>query len=271
MLAFGGVGVLISLAERYSPRAGRSDVDGVVLGFTLGLALVVAVLLSYTTGLAKDNALGAWLAGMGRSSASRRRQRLQRGLVVAQIAVSVVLLTGAGLLGPHDAPAGRGGHRIRRRRRGADAGGAGASRKPRTPPSRWRLYQRMRERVAALPGVTTVGLGSSMPLRNPVVQFEVKAEGRPLAPGEPMPRADYRTASPEYFRAAGIPLVAGREFDASDRMGGPMVVILNKTLADRLFPGIDPARAQDRVDRRRSAVHRGERRVAHRRRRSGGH
>jgi hypothetical protein len=65
------------------------------------------------------------------------------------------------------------------------------------------LYERMRHRIAALPGVATVGLASDMPLRNPGVQFEVKAEGRAVAPNEPMPRADYRTASPEYFRAAG--------------------------------------------------------------------
>jgi predicted permease len=68
----------------------------------------------------------------------------------------------------------------------------------------------------------------------------VKAEGRPLAAGEPIPRAEFRTASPEYFRAAGIPVLRGREFESTDRTGSALVVILNKTLADHLFPGRDP-------------------------------
>ena len=112
LVAFAGVGMLISFAERYSPRANEIRVDGVVLAFTLILALVVAVMLSYAPKLAKDSALGTWLAGGGkRATGNLRRQRLQRGLVVAQIAVSVVLLTGAGLLTPHHAAAVGGGYR----------------------------------------------------------------------------------------------------------------------------------------------------------------
>jgi putative ABC transport system permease protein len=71
-------------------------------------------------------------------------------------------------------------------------------------------------------------------------QLEIKAEGRPLAAGEAMPRAEYRTASPEYFHAAGIPLLKGREFTSTDRAGSGLVVMINKTLADKLFPDTDP-------------------------------
>jgi predicted permease len=239
VVAFGGVGMLTSLAARYSPRATEIRVDGVVLGFTLALAVLVAVILSYAPKLVRETALGAWLAGAGKSSASSRRQRLQRGLVVAQVAVSVVLLTGAGLLTRTMA-------RLAEVDTGFDAadevltmevpvdeGGRSAA-------DQVALYQRMRSELAGLPGVTEVGVGSTMPLRNSGFQLEVKAEGRPLAPGEPMPRADYRTASPEYFRAAGIPLVAGREFAATDGRDAPLVAILNRTLAERLFPGVDP-------------------------------
>src|SRR5213075_1312031 len=91
--------LLISLAERYSPRANEIRLDGMVLSFTLLLSLVVAVILSYAPKLAKEGSLAAWVAaGVNRMSGGVRRQRLQRGLVVAQIAVSVILLTGAGLL-----------------------------------------------------------------------------------------------------------------------------------------------------------------------------
>jgi len=102
------------------------------------------------------------------------------------------------------------------------------------------LYERMKLEIGAIPGVTEVGLGSTMPLRAAGFQLEVKAENRPLATGEPMPRAEFRTASPEYFRAAGIPLKKGREFTTMDRDSGARVVILNETLAKRLFGDKDP-------------------------------
>ena len=113
----------------------------------------------------------------------------------------------------------------------------------------------MRREIAALPGVIEVGLGSTMPLRSSRCRFEVKAEGKALAAGEAMPRAEFRTASPEYFRAAGIPLLKGREFAATDRPGAGKVVIINQTLADKLLPGRGPDRQARRVDGRRAALH----------------
>ncbi len=237
VIAFGGVGMLTTFADRYSPRASEIRVDAVVLGFTLGLAAIVAVILSYAPRFVRESALGAWLAGAGKSSASRRRQRLQRGLVVAQVAVSVVLLTGAGLL-----------TRTMLRLSQVDHGVAAADRVltmevpvdfAAGPSDHAGMFDRLRQQLATLPGVEQVAVGSTMPLRNSGFQLDVKAEGRTLGPGEAMPRADYRTASPEYFRAAGIPLLAGRYFDETDRASGRNVII-NTTLAGRLFPGLDP-------------------------------
>jgi len=68
----------------------------------------------------------------------------------------------------------------------------------------------------------------------------VKAENHPIAPNEPMPASEYRTANPDYFKASGIPLLKGREFSTTDRATSPRVVIINKTLADLFFPGKDP-------------------------------
>jgi predicted permease len=167
-----------------------------------------------------------------------RRQRLQRSLVVAQIAVSVILLTGAGLLTrtmlqlsevktgltteniltmevPFDFEA----------KKDEDAKAA---------------FERMQLEVAALPGVSEVGIASTMPLRATEAVLDVRADGRPLANGEAIPRADYRTVSPGYFHAAGIPLLKGREFQETDTKTSAKVVILNKSLADRLFGDRDP-------------------------------
>jgi putative ABC transport system permease protein len=102
------------------------------------------------------------------------------------------------------------------------------------------LYDRMRREIRAIPGVIEVGLGSTIPLRSSMVAFDLKAEGKAQAPGEAIPHADFRTASPEYFRAAGIPLLKGREFSGADQPGGARVVIINQTLAEKFFPGEDP-------------------------------
>jgi len=186
-----------------------------------------------------ESALGAWLTGAGKSSASGRRQRLQRLLVVAQVAVSVVLLTGAGLLTRTLLELDRvdtgfdASDEVLTMEVPVDAAGRSAA-------DQVGLYQRMQAELAALPGVVQVGAGSTLPLHNSGFQLEVKAEGQALASGEPMPRADYRTASPDFFRAAGIPLVAGRTFEAADGATSPLVAVLNRTLAERLFPGVDP-------------------------------
>src|SRR5687768_17587473 len=239
LLAFAGVRMLIAFAERYSPRAGEIRIDGAVLGFTLALAVLVAVLLSFAQKLAPERALSAALsASAKRASGGLRRQRLQRTLVVAQIAVSMILLTGAGLL-------------IRTMQRlaivdpGLNAENVLTMEVPvdfGAQPNDVVIarYEQMRNELAALPSVIQVGVGSTVPLRRAGFQLEVKAEGRAVAPNEPVPQAEYRTASPEYFEAAGIPLLAGRTFSSTDRKGSAPVVVLNKALADRLFPDQDP-------------------------------
>jgi predicted permease len=239
IIAVAGVKLLVSFAERYSPRANEIRLDSMVLGFTLLLSLIVAVLLSYAPKLAKEGSLAAWVAaGVNRMSAGVKRQRLQRSLVVAQIAVSVILLTGAGLLTRtmlqlSEVKTGLNTEQILTMEVPFDYG----ARKDEDAKA---LFNRMRLELAALPGVTEVGVGSTVPLRAADVQLEVKAEGRTLQSGEAMPRADYRTVGPSFFRASGVPLLKGREFAETDTKDAGSVVIINKTLADQLFPGRDP-------------------------------
>ena len=240
LLAVGGVGMLIAFAERFSPRAGEIRIDGAVLGFTVGMVVLVAVLLSFAPRLARDHALGAALAaGARRTTAGVRRQRLQQALVVAQVAVSVMLLTGAGLLT-------RTMQRLAVVDTGLNAQNVLTMEVPldfetqTDVPAAIAMYERMQRELAALPGVSQVAFGSTVPLRAAGFVLDIKAENRPPAPGEPMPRSEYRTVSPDYFRTAGIPMLLGREFTSTDRDGSARVVILNKALADRLFPGQDP-------------------------------
>ena len=248
VLAVGGVRLLVALAARYSPRANEIRLDPVTLGFALGLSVAVALLLSFVAALPREGTLGSWIsAAAGRLSGGLRKQRLQRALVVAQIAVSVVLLAGAGLL-----------TRTMIRLADVDTGlkteQVLAIDVPLLSPSQLSgtanilqadaaakaNYERMRGEISTIPGVVDVGLGSTMPLSLALGSLDVKAEGRTPAVGEAVPHADFRTADPDYFHAAGIPLLAGRTFTLTDRMGSGRVVIINRVLADRLFPGEDP-------------------------------
>jgi predicted permease len=163
---------------------------------------------------------------------------LERTLVFEQIVVSVNLFTGAGLLTRTmlqlpEVKTGLTSEQVLTMEVPFDYG----SRKDIEAKA---LFERMRLEVAAIPGVKEVGIGSTMPLKATDVQLEVKADGRALALGEAVPRADYRTVGPSFFSAAGVPIVSGRAFAETDGKDAAPVVILNKTLADKLFPGRDP-------------------------------
>ncbi len=250
VIAIGGAGLLKSLAERYSPRASEISLDPVVLGFTFALSVTIALLLSFAASLPKEGTFAAWIsAGVRRMTGGVKKQRLQRGLVVAQVAVSVVLLAGAGLLTRtmlqlSDVSTGLKTEEVLTMPVSLIAPSQFTTAAPAEimaiDATAKGAYERMRSEIRALPGVIEVGVGSTMPLRSSMIQLEVKAEGKAVASGEATPRADARTASPEYFRAAGIPLLKGREFFATDRFGSGRVVIINQTLADKFFPNEDP-------------------------------
>jgi putative ABC transport system permease protein len=244
LIAIGGVRLLVSLASRYSPRANEIRLDASVLAFTLLLSVTLALLLSFVASLPQEGTFASIIAAGGRRmSGGLRKQRLQRGLVIAQVAVSVVLLAGAGLL-------------TRTMVRLSDVSTGLRTEEVLTMPVQLldfsgvfdaqadavakERYERMRSEIRALPGVIEVGVGSPMPLHASDVKFEIKVDGKSLASGEAVPSAEFRTASPEYFRAAGIPLLAGREFASTDRVGCDRVVIVNRTLADKYFPHEDP-------------------------------
>jgi putative ABC transport system permease protein len=202
--------------------------------------VLVAGLLAFAPRVGDERSLGSSLvSGGSRTTAGGRRRRLQQALVVTQVAVSVILLTGAGLL-------------VRSMRALAAVDPGLETRNVLTmevptdftanpdPAATLASYERMQTELSTLPGVSIVGVGSNVPLRRSGFLLEIRAEGRPVSPGEPQPTSEYRTADPGYFRASGIPLLKGREFTSTDRRENGMVVIINETLAQRLFGDQDP-------------------------------
>ena len=239
LVAIAGGGTLSRFIGRYSPRADEIQIDWTVLVFAVLLAVMIAVLLSFVPRVGAEHSLGAGLAaGSLKTSGTERRKRLQQALVVTQVAVSVVLLSGAGLL-----------VRSMQRLAAVDPGLNAKNVLTMEVPLDFtattdfakagQRYEEMQRQLATLPGVEIVGLGSTVPLRASQILLELKAEARTIENGV-TPSAEYRTADPGYFRAAGIPLLKGRDFTAGDRQTSDKVVILNKTLADRLFANVDP-------------------------------
>lgn len=238
LLALVGVDTLSRFVARFSPRADEIQVDWIVLAFTALLAVLIAVLLSYAPRVGTEHSLGAGLAaGSVKTSGSARRKRLQQALVVTQVAVSVVLLSGAGLL-----------VRSMLRLAAVDPGLNPKNALTMEVPLDFtavtdfaqagRRYEEMRRELETLPGVEVVGMGFTVPLRASEVLLEIKAEARKIEGATPT--AEYRTADPGYFRASGIPLRKGREFNPGDGPSSGKVVILNQTLANRLFSDVDP-------------------------------
>ena len=242
IIAIGGAGLLTAFAARYSSRATEIRLDGTVLGFAIAVSVSLALLLSLMARMPKEGTLASAISVGRRTSGGLRKQRLQRWLVVVQVAVSVMLLAGAGLL-----------TQTLMRLSKVDTGlkteevltmtvtllTRVEQRNPADVTAAVQRFDRMRRELAALPGVITTAAGS-IPLRRTGVVWEVKTEGREPPAGEELPRAEMRAASPEYFRAAGIPIINGRPFLTTDAVGSAPAVIINRTLADRLFPGEDP-------------------------------
>jgi predicted permease len=255
-IAIVGVRLLTSLAARYSARANEIRLDGQVLAFTFAIAVVLALLLSVLASLPREGSFAERIAaGVRRLTGDARKQRLQRGLVVAQVAVSVVLLAGAGLLTRTMVQLSQVNTGLKSEEvltvqvpllQMSNVASTGTD--PRevfkavmqSDAAAKVRYDQMRREIVGLPGVLEVGVGSSTPLKASMTAFEVKAEGKSVKVGEATPRADVRTAAPEYFSAAGIPLIKGRAFAATDGVDAAKVVIINQTLADKFFPGEDP-------------------------------
>lgn len=239
-IAVAGTGLLSTFVARMTNRAGEIELDGVVLGFTIAVTAVVAVLLSFAPRVGSDHQLGAAItSGTTRTTGSQRRRRLQQALVVTQIAVSVILLTGTGLLV-------KSMQRLAAVDPGLDTRNVLTMEVPMDfttlgpGNNAYRNYERMTREIGAIPGVEIAAVGSNIPLRLTGFQLDVKAEGRAIASGEPQPAAEYRTADSGYFRAAGMKLLQGRDFLATDGAAAPRVAIVNQTLAKLLWPGQDP-------------------------------
>jgi predicted permease len=233
------VSILGRYAARFSVRANDLHLDATLVWFGIGLALAASVFLAYVPRLPSAQAPAAGLAGGGTRSATGAHRRL-RTFAVTQITASFLLLAGAGILV-------RTLYDLASQPPPFDTTRVLAINLPpvvngRTPQQQQDLRREIVRRVSALPGVQHVATGFSVPWRDSQglgISFAFAVQGATRRNGDADPRARFRSISPRYFSALGIRLLEGRDFDESDRDGSDRVVIVSKSVADRLFPGRD--------------------------------
>ena len=233
------VPVLGQYAARFSVRALDLTVDASVLWVGVGLALSAAVVLAFVPRLPSADAA----AGLGLSSGSVRitsgTNRRLRLFAVTQIAASFVLLAGAGMLlkaliALQQAPTGFETRQVLVVNVPVVSYG-------RTVDQTVTFYQEIMRRIERLPGVDRVSAGSSVPWREGGFYLQFSVERHARVDGEEDPRARPRTVSPGFFRALGVPIVAGRDFNEHDRRDGEEVVIVSQSVAQRMFPSVEAA------------------------------
>lgn len=236
-LAAVGIELLVANAGGL-PRIALVRLDGETLALALALTLPVTVLGGVGPALL---VAGRGVAGLASRSVthSRARRRVTSFLVVAEIALAVVLLTGAGLLvrslGRVLAvdPGFRPDHLLTLE---IDASGP----RYRDDASRWQMQGRVLEAVRAVPGVVAVGFANQIPLGGNFDRYGVLIETKPLDNPEDAPPADRYAVSPDYLAAMGIPVLRGRGFTPADRRSEPPVALINRNFAERSWPGESP-------------------------------
>ena len=232
--------ILARYASRFSVRALDLTVDSSMLWVAALLAVVAAVLLAFVPRLPSSDSS----QGFGLASASlritRNTARRQRVFAITQIAASFVLLAGASmllktLLALQAAPSGFDTRQVL-------AINVPVMSYGKTNDQILGFYRETIRRITELPGVDRVAVGTVVPWREGAAfgpGFEFSADGHVRGPGEEDPRGRFRTVSPGFFAALGVPIIAGRDFNDGDRKGGEPVVIVSQSLARRMFPNQD--------------------------------
>jgi putative ABC transport system permease protein len=242
LLAYWLTGLLSSLISTNTlgemGRVAAVTIDLRTLGFTLLITLVTGLLFGLLPALRLSRAdLNVSLKEGGRGG-GLQGGGLRGALMAGEVALAVVLLVGAGLLVRSlakllDVDPGYRAENLLTARLSVPP-------RYRDNPQQAQFYERILRRLAALPGVISVGVTNNLPLTRYSLGGTLRVEGRAPQKGENLPSAPVATVNSDYFRTMGISLRAGRLFNDGDAQGAPRVSLLSETLARRLFPNEDP-------------------------------
>src|SRR6185312_6370858 len=240
LLALWGVALITKLLPGDFARLGEINTDWRVLGFTLLASVFTGILFGFASALQISKGdVQDYLKESGRGTAgSLRHHRLRNLLIISEVALSVVLLAGAGLLF-------RSFLRLQSVQPGFNAERVLTARIEPSGQNYRRdqdyisFYSRVLQGVQAIPGVEAAALINTLPLgKGPTAGFRI--DGRPPLTIDKWPGGNYRVVSPDYFRAMNIPISQGRVFDQRDTANSPLVMLVNQALARRDFPNENP-------------------------------
>ena len=237
LLAWWGLSALAPLAEGALPLAGGVSLDLRVFAFLLAVAMLSGLLFGIVPAFqASRGDVRDSLTESGKSTSSGRQQRFRSALVVVEIALSLILLVGAGLLlrgflRLSGTPPGFDGHNVLTAHMAMPA--------ERLPTATARTYRPLLDGVRRVPGVRSAAIISMLPIQEAWTNGSYTVVGRPAPPLAQQPLAEERVASPGFFETLGIPILRGRDFQERDGESGSRVIVVNDTLARQAFPGAD--------------------------------
>jgi putative ABC transport system permease protein len=237
LLATFGSGALLSLAPADIPRVHDVRVDGRVLVFTLIASLLTGLLCGLIPAfIAFNHDINTTLKEGGRGGAGTvRHQRMRSTFVVAEITLALVLLAGAGLLFKSFV-------RLQQVDPGFNPDGVLTMRMMlpfetyQKPAQRSAFYQQLIERIRSTPGVEEIGATSNIPLTRGGTSGTISGENSAVTPTDLPVEAEWRWITPDYFKAMGIGLIAGRSFADADAEGAPLVAVVDESFAERYYP-----------------------------------
>ncbi len=241
LLAGWGTSAVLALAPERIPRAEAVRVDLAVMVWTFSVAFVTGVVFGLVPAFRVfgRNLQSAMQIGGGRQTSGPQRSRLRDGLVVGEVALSLLLLVGAGLMV-------RTFHALNRVDPGFDPGNTLRAHiwvpEKRYPEGAQRaaFYRETLERVRSIPGVRSAAVVLSLPIGTAISgTFHFRIDGRPVAPQDE-PAGGYQLASADYFGTLGIPLLRGRLLTEADDEDAPSVAVISQALADLYWPSEDP-------------------------------
>jgi putative ABC transport system permease protein len=243
LLAVWGVAFLVQLKPDGIPRLDDVRIDAVVILFTIGVAFVTGLLFGIVPAFqATRDSLAATLKESGRGAVAGRASARMRGLlVVAELALALMLLVGAGLLLRSFVrlqqvdPGFRPDHTLTFELTFPDSR-YGGDNQPRIVS----FFDQLLPRLRALPGVTGADAVMGLPLSGLAFDISFGVVGRPPVPPQDEPSMQIRVATPQYFSTIGIPLKRGRYFTDEDRASSPQVVLITESAARQYFPNEDP-------------------------------
>ena len=246
LLAWAGVALLQHVRLSNLPRLQNVQIDAWTFAFTFGISLVTGLAFGLLPAFrASKLDLNEALKESGKSTSGKDRHSLRSALVFADVALALLLLTGAGLMMKSFV-------RLLEVNPGFDPShtltltlslwGPKSADAPAVA-----FFDQVLQRVQALPGVESTGIVSQLPLGGNIDMYGVHVEGKSLPNPEEDPSADRYSITPGYLRAMGIPLLLGREFDERDVATSSMVAVVNESMARQFWPGEDPIGKRLRV------------------------